>query len=127
MRQTDKFLKMQTLSQVVGAGSFVRAAESLDISKAAMSRYVADLEERLGVRLLHRTTRKLALTEEGRAFHVRCKALLGELEEAESEITASSAQASGLVKINVPVSLATCIWHRCGPTSWQPTPGSRWK
>ena len=99
----DKFLEMQTFAAVVDAGSFVRAAESLDMSKAAVSRYVADLEERLGVRLLHRTTRKLSLTEEGRAFHVRCKVLLGELEEAESEITASSAQASGLVKINVPV------------------------
>ncbi|MDR3451206.1 MAG: LysR family transcriptional regulator [Rhodoferax sp.] len=99
----DKFLEMQTFASVVDAGSFVRAAESLDMSKAAVSRYVADLEERLGVRLLHRTTRKLSLTEEGRAFHVRCKALLGDLEEAESEITASSAQASGLVKINVPV------------------------
>jgi DNA-binding transcriptional LysR family regulator len=99
----DKFLEMQTFAAVVDAGSFVRAAESLDMSKAAVSRYVAELEARLGVRLLHRTTRKLSLTQEGRAFHVRCKALLGELEEAESEITAQSTQASGLVKINVPV------------------------
>lgn len=99
----DKFLEMQTFVAVVDAGSFVRASESLNISKAAVSRYVADMEERLGVRLLHRTTRKLSLTEEGRAFHIRCKALLDDLEDAESEITASSMQASGLVKINVPV------------------------
>lgn len=99
----DKFLEMQTFAAVVDAGSFVRASESLNISKAAVSRYVADLEERLGARLLHRTTRKLSLTEEGRAFHIRCKALLDDLEDAESEITASSMQASGLVKINVPV------------------------
>lgn len=99
----DKFLEMQTFAAVVDAGSFVRASESLEMSKAAVSRYVADLEGRLGVRLLHRTTRRLSLTEEGRSFHGRCKALLGELEEAESEITASSARASGLVKINVPV------------------------
>lgn len=99
----DKFLEMQTFTAVVDAGSFVRAAETLEMSKAAVSRYVAELEARLGVRLLHRTTRKLSLTEEGRAFHARCKALLGELDEAESEISARSAQASGLVKINVPV------------------------
>lgn len=99
----DKFLEMQTFAAVVDAGSFVRASEALNISKAAVSCYVADLEERLGVRLLHRTTRKLSLTEEGRAFHIRCKALLDDLEDAESEITASSMQASGLVKINVPV------------------------
>ncbi|NMM04711.1 LysR family transcriptional regulator [Polaromonas sp.] len=99
----DRFLEMQTFTAVVDAGSFVRAAETLDMSKAAVSRYVAELEARLGVRLLHRTTRKLSLTEEGRAFHARCKAILGELDEAESVITARSAQASGLVKINVPV------------------------
>ncbi len=99
----DKFLEMQTFTAVVDAGSFVRAAETLDMSKAAVSRYVAELEGRLGVRLLHRTTRKLSLTEEGRAFHARCKALLAELDEAESEITAQSAQATGMVKINVPV------------------------
>ncbi len=99
----DKFLEMQTFTAVVDAGSFVRAAETLDMSKAAVSRYVAELEARLGVRLLHRTTRKLSLTEEGRAFHARCKALLAELDEAESEITAQSEQATGMVKINVPV------------------------
>ena len=82
---------MQTFTAVVDARSFVRAAETLDMSKAAVSRYVAELEARLGVRLLHRTTRKLSLTEEGRAFHARCKAILGELDEAESVITARSA------------------------------------
>jgi DNA-binding transcriptional LysR family regulator len=100
----DKFLEMQTFAAVVDAGSFVRAAEALDMSKAAVSRYVAELEERLGVRLLQRTTRTLSLTAEGRAFHARCKTLLSELDEAEAEITASSTRASGLVKINVPVS-----------------------
>ena len=100
----DKFGEMRTFVAVVDAGSFVQAADALDISKAAVSRHVADLEQRLGVRLLQRTTRKLSLTEEGRAFHARCKNLLGELEEAEAEITSKSVEASGLVKINVPVS-----------------------
>lgn len=65
----DKFLEMQTFTAVVDAGSFVRAADTLGMSRAAESRYVAELEARLGVRLLHRTTRKLSLTEEGRAFY----------------------------------------------------------
>jgi DNA-binding transcriptional LysR family regulator len=95
---------MRTFVAVVDAGSFVQAADALDISKAAVSRHVADLEQRLGVRLLQRTTRKLSLTEEGRAFHARSKSLLGELEDAEAEITSKSLEASGLVKINVPVS-----------------------
>ncbi len=69
----DKFLEMQAFAAVVDAGSFVQAADVLEMSKPTVSRYIADLEQRLGVRLLHRTTRKLSLTEEGRAFYGRCK------------------------------------------------------
>ena len=61
----DRFLEMQTFTAVVDAGSFVKAAETLMLSKAAVSRYLVDLETRLGVRLLHRTIRRLSLTEEG--------------------------------------------------------------
>lgn len=100
----DKFVEMQTFVQVVDAGSFVGAAEPLDMSKAAVSRYVADLEARLGVRLLNRTTRKLSLTEEGELFYVRCKELLNGVDAAESEITSRSGEAIGLLRINVPVS-----------------------
>lgn len=89
---------------VVDAGSFVRASDALDMSKAAVSRYVAELESRLGVRLLHRTTRKLSLTPEGEVFHGRCRELLGGVDEAETEITSRSGEASGLLRINVPFS-----------------------
>jgi DNA-binding transcriptional LysR family regulator len=99
----DKFLEMQTFAAVVDAGSFVKAADALAMSKAAVSRYVGDLESRLGVRLLHRTTRSLSLTEEGQVFHVRCKELLSEVDEAEAEITSGIADASGLVRVNAPV------------------------
>jgi DNA-binding transcriptional LysR family regulator len=100
----DKFQEMLTFAAVVDAGSFVRAAESLSMSKAAVSRYVTELEARLGVRLLQRTTRKLSLTGEGEVFHARCQTLLADIAEAEAEITARSGQAVGLVKVNVPVS-----------------------
>ena len=99
----DKFLEMQTFSAVVDAGSFVKAAEVLGLSKAAMSRYVGDLETRLGVRLLHRTTRRLSLTEEGEVFYARSKELLAGVDEAEAEITSRSGAASGLLRINAPV------------------------
>ncbi len=99
----DRFQEMTVFTAVVEAGSFVGAADALGISKAVVSRLVAELEARLGVRLLHRTTRKLSLTEEGRTFHARCKSVLADVEEAEAEITARSGQARGLVKINVPV------------------------
>ena len=57
----DKYQEMRVFSAVVEASSFVGAADSLDMSKAAVSRYVSELEQRLGVRLLHRTTRRLSL------------------------------------------------------------------
>jgi len=100
----DRFLEMQVFSNVVDAGSFTGAADALDMSKAAVSRHVAELEERLGVRLLHRTTRKLSPTTEGEIFHARCRELLANLLEAEAEITARSGEAAGLLKVNVPVS-----------------------
>ena len=99
----DRFLEMQTFVGVVDAGSFVKAADMLNLSKAAVSRYVLDLETRLGVRLLHRTTRRLSLTEEGQVFHARSKALLAGLEEAEAEITSRSDLVSGLLRLSVPV------------------------
>ena len=58
----DRFEEMRVFAAVVDAGSFVGAADALDLSKAAVSRQVAGLESRLGVRLLHRTTRRLSLT-----------------------------------------------------------------
>ena len=98
----DRFLEMQTFNAVVDAGSFVKAADALNMSKAAVSRYVVDMETRLGVRLLHRTTRRLSLTDEGQVFYGRSKELLAELEEAEDEITSRSDAASGLLRINAP-------------------------
>ena len=100
----DKFLEMKTFAAVVDGGSFVQASDALGMSKPAVSRHVADLEQRLGVRLLQRTTRKLSLTEEGRLFYGRCKTVLADVEVAEEEITAKSIAVKGLIKVNVPVS-----------------------
>ena len=100
----DRFEEMRVFAAVVEAGSFVGASASLAMSKAAVSRYVAELESRLNVRLLHRTTRKLSLTPEGEVFHGRCRELLGGVDEAEAEITSRSGAASGLLRINAPFS-----------------------
>ena len=100
----DRFKEMQAFAAVADAGSFVRAAESLQVSKTAVSRLIGDLEARLGVRLLHRTTRRLSLTAEGEVFHARCKALTADVEEAEAEVTARAGEAVGLLRLNVPVS-----------------------
>lgn len=99
----DRFLEMQTFATVVESGSFTRAAEQLGLSKPAVSRHVDALESRLGVRLLHRTTRRLSLTAEGEVFHARCKDVLASLAEAENEATMHAAAAHGLLRINAPV------------------------
>jgi DNA-binding transcriptional LysR family regulator len=100
----DRFLEMQTFAAVVDAGSFVAAADALGMSRAAVSRYVRDLEDRLGVRLLHRTTRRLSLTDEGEVFHARCRELLAGVEEAEAELNQRSGAARGLLRVSAPVS-----------------------
>ena len=100
----DRFQEMRAFVAVVDAGSFVRAAEELALSKTAVSRLVADLETRLGTRLMHRTTRKLSLTQEGEVFAERCRQLLEGVAEAEAELTAQSTEAIGQLRVNVPVS-----------------------
>lgn len=99
----DRFLEMRVFSAVVDAGSFVKAAEALDMSKAAVSRIVAELETRLSIRLMHRTTRRQSLTAEGEVFHARSKELLAAVDEAEAEVTARSGRAVGMLKVSAPV------------------------
>jgi DNA-binding transcriptional LysR family regulator len=98
----DRFLEMKTFVAVVDAGSFIGAAEPLGMSKAAVSRHVGDLETRLGVRLLQRTTRRLSLTDEGQSFYTRSKDALALVDEAETEIQSRSLEASGVVRVNAP-------------------------
>ncbi|MES2784498.1 MAG: LysR family transcriptional regulator [Pseudomonadota bacterium] len=100
----DKFQEMRVFTAVADSGSFVSAADSLAMSKAAVSRFVSDLEQRLGVRLMHRTTRKLSLTQEGEVFLARCREILASIEASEAEITTHSDRASGFLKVSVPVS-----------------------
>jgi DNA-binding transcriptional LysR family regulator len=100
----DKYQEMRVFAAVVDAGSFVGAADGLGMSKAAVSRYLSELEQRLGVRLLHRTTRKLSLTAEGEVFLARSREILASIEDSEAEISTRSQTAGGLLKISVPVS-----------------------
>src|SRR6266581_7711005 len=83
----DNLFDMQVFVRVVDAGSLSAAARGLNLSLAVISRKLSRLEERLGVRLINRTTRTLALTEEGAAFHAHCVRILAEIEEAEMEVT----------------------------------------
>src|ERR1700690_3058364 len=100
----DKVQEMASFVAVVDAGSFVAAAEESGLSKAAMSRHVGELEQRLGTRLLQRTTRRMSVTAEGQAFYARCKELLSAIDEAESELMSTRTEPSGLIRVNAPLS-----------------------
>ena len=99
----DKFREMQAFVAVAESGSFVNAADVLETSKAAVSRYIAQLEERLGVRLMQRTTRRQSLTDEGNAFLAHCKEMLALILDAEEEIQNKRKHPTGLVRISAPL------------------------
>lgn len=100
----DKFREMQTFVNVVDSGSFVQAAIKLNSSKPAISRLIADLEERLSARLLNRTTRRLSLTDEGHRFYDQAREILSAIEQAEEELSARSSKPSGVLRISAPLS-----------------------
>lgn len=99
----DKLQAMQVFSKVVEAGSFVGAAERLDLSTTAVSRYVAELEAQLGVRLLQRTTRRLHLTELGQLYYHRILHLLDEMQELESTLLQETQQPAGRLRLSVSI------------------------
>lgn len=100
----DSLTDIAVFAQVVESGSFTAAAERLSLSKSVVSKYVTRLEERLGARLLNRTTRRISLTEIGRAFYQRSQQGLREIEEAEAEVSRLQAEPRGLLRINAPMS-----------------------
>ena len=104
----DRFQSLLAFTKVVEAGSFAGAAERLDRSVSAVSRQIAELEAHLGARLLNRTTRKLSLTEAGRAFHERVVQLMAELDDAENAITAHAVVPHGTLKVTASISFGTC-------------------
>jgi DNA-binding transcriptional LysR family regulator len=88
---------------VVKHASYARAAEELSLSASGVSRIVTRLEERLGARLVQRTTRKLSLTEVGAAFHARTSQILVDLADAEAEVQKTALQPKGTLRLTAPV------------------------
>ncbi|KQN65229.1 LysR family transcriptional regulator [Duganella sp. Leaf61] len=97
-----QFRQISTFVEVVARGSLSAAARAEGIAPAMIGRRLDALEARLGVKLLQRTTRKLALTDEGTAFLEDCQRILAELEEAESAVAERSARATGHLMISAP-------------------------
>lgn len=100
----DILTGMRVFTAVVDAGSFAAAADKLDLSRGMTSRYVAQVEAHLGVRLLNRTTRRLSLTEAGSDYYQRAVQVLALAEEAERAVTQEAAVARGTLRINTSVS-----------------------
>src|SRR3982751_5331810 len=95
----DRLAGIRAFAQVVESGSFAKAAARLGLSTTATSRLVAELEAHLETRLLNRTTRRVSLTESGRAYYERCVQLLGDLEEAEQEAARAAVVPRGTIKL----------------------------
>lgn len=89
--------------KVVDAGSFTGAAKSLGLPKSTVSRKITQLEERLGVRLLQRTTRTLSLTDTGSAYYNQCSRIISDVEEANIAVTEMQSKPQGLLRITAPM------------------------
>ncbi|HNQ04632.1 MAG TPA: LysR family transcriptional regulator [Thiobacillaceae bacterium] len=100
----DRLTSMAVFVKAVDLGSFTAAAEALEMSPQLVGKHVLEIEQRLGVRLLNRTTRRQSLTDFGRVFYERSKIVLAEVEIAESLAAETRAIPSGRLRINAPVS-----------------------
>jgi DNA-binding transcriptional LysR family regulator len=100
----DRFDELQVFVAVVEAGSFTAAADRLDVAKSAVSRRVSALEERLGVQLLRRTTRRLSLTETGQSFYEHSARILADLDEAEAATAQEHGELRGILRVALPLS-----------------------
>jgi DNA-binding transcriptional LysR family regulator len=100
----DRFADMQMFVRVVETGGISAAAERLQVAKSAVSRRLAELEGRLGAQLLHRTTRRLNLTDSGRAYFEQAQRILADLDEAEAAVSQAHTALKGRLRIALPLS-----------------------
>jgi DNA-binding transcriptional LysR family regulator len=105
----DRFDALQAFARVVEAGSFTKAAQTLHMSKTTVTQLVQQLEARLRVKLLHRTTRQVKVTAEGTLYYERVVRLLADLEDADTSLASATASPKGRLRIDVPAPLARLI------------------
>jgi DNA-binding transcriptional LysR family regulator len=112
----DRFEDLRALVAVVSAGGFAAGAQRLGVAKSAVSRRIRELEDRLGARLIDRTTRRIQLTQTGRDFHDRAVELLAGLDEAEEAASSAGGELKGRIRVSAPVSFSThCLAPAIGP------------
>ncbi|MCD9756765.1 LysR substrate-binding domain-containing protein [Klebsiella pneumoniae] len=105
----DRFDAMRASARVVEAGSFTKAAQTLHMSKTTVTQLIQQLESRLRVRLLHRTTRKLGVTPDGAVYYERVIRLLADMEDAENSLSSAAMTPRGRLRVDVPSPLARLI------------------
>ena len=108
-RSMDRIAAMNAFVRVVEAGSFAKAADSLDIPRPTLTRLIQALEDELRVRLLQRTTRALTLTAEGAIYYERVQRLLADLDDIESTTRQSLVKPSGRIRVDAAPALATAV------------------
>ncbi|GLK68548.1 LysR family transcriptional regulator [Hansschlegelia plantiphila] len=99
----DKLVALRAFVQAGETRSFVAAGRQLGLSPSAVGKAIARLEDELGVRLFHRSTRSMTLTEEGAAYFDRCRQVLGDLKDAETALRAEQARPAGVLKVSLPL------------------------
>ncbi len=109
MIETIDLNLVRAFAAVADAGGFTRAAKRLDMSRATLSRQIAQLERTLGVRLFHRTTRRVSLSTAGAALHERVTRPLVDIEEAARDLPEAAEQPGGQLRITAPADLATAL------------------
>jgi DNA-binding transcriptional LysR family regulator len=105
----DRLMSMRVFQKVIDAGGFAAAARALDLSPAVVTRLVADLEEHLGTRLLHRTTRRLSLSAAGENYLSRVRLILQDIDEADRAVSSQTHELAGVLRILAPPVLATHV------------------
>src|SRR5687767_10086570 len=105
----DQIQAMRVFARVVETGSFTRAAETLDMPKGSATKLVQQLETRLRVKLLNRTTRRVTVTPDGAAYYERASRLLNDLDEMDAAMTQASGKPSGRLRVDVGSSVALLI------------------
>ncbi|HDR9757573.1 TPA: LysR family transcriptional regulator [Burkholderia cepacia ATCC 25416] len=105
----DKLRSMETFVAVVEGGNFTEAAQRLGMSAVMVGKYVRELEERLGARMLERTTRRQSLTDAGRVFYEDAKRALEQVRIAETSVERLRASPSGTLRISAPITFGACV------------------
>ncbi|SRR6266581_1789661 len=121
----DRLLAMQVFVRVVEANGFTRAAESLQMPKASVTTLIQQLEGRLGIKLLNRTTRHVSVTADGAAYYERCVRILGDVEETEQALGKVRRAPAGRLRVDVPAAAGRHVFAPALPSFFERYPDIR--